>query len=82
MRPALFTPISLREMQLTNRIVVSPMCQYRAREGSATDWHLMHLGQFCVSGPGLVIVEATAVEPQGRISYGDLGLYSNENEAA
>jgi 2,4-dienoyl-CoA reductase-like NADH-dependent reductase (Old Yellow Enzyme family) len=82
MRPALFTPISLREMPLANRIVVSPMCQYRARDGSATDWHLMHLGQFCVSGPGLVIVEATAVEPQGRISYGDLGLYSDENEAA
>jgi len=82
MSSALFSPFSLREMTLANRIVVSPMCQYSAREGSATDWHLMHLGQFCVSGPGLVIVEATAVEPRGRISYGDLGLYSDDNEAA
>jgi 2,4-dienoyl-CoA reductase-like NADH-dependent reductase (Old Yellow Enzyme family) len=82
MRSALFSPLSLREMTLANRIVVSPMCQYSAREGSATDWHLMHLGQFCVSGPGLVIVEATAVESRGRISYGDLGLYADDNEAA
>jgi 2,4-dienoyl-CoA reductase-like NADH-dependent reductase (Old Yellow Enzyme family) len=79
---SLFSPISLREMQLANRIVVSPMCQYSAKEGSATDWHLMHLGQLCVSGPGLVMVEATAVEPRGRITYGDLGLYSDDNEAA
>ncbi len=82
MSSALFTPFSLRETTLSNRIVVSPMCQYSAQEGSASDWHLMHLGQFCVSGPGLVMVEATAVEPRGRISYGDLGLYSDDNEAA
>jgi 2,4-dienoyl-CoA reductase-like NADH-dependent reductase (Old Yellow Enzyme family) len=82
MSSALFSPLSLRELTLANRIVVSPMCQYSAREGSASDWHLMHLGQFCVSGPGMVIVEATAVEPRGRISYGDLGLYSDDNEAA
>ena len=82
MRSALFSPLSLREITLANRIAVSPMCQYSAREGSASDWHLMHLGQFCVSGPGLVIVEATAVEPRGRISYGDHGLYSDDNEAA
>ena len=82
MSRALFSPIALRGVTLANRIAVSPMCQYRAREGSATDWHLMHLGQFCVAGPGLVIVEATAVESRGRISYGDLGLYSDDNEAA
>jgi 2,4-dienoyl-CoA reductase-like NADH-dependent reductase (Old Yellow Enzyme family) len=82
MSTALFSPISLRELTLANRIVVSPMCQYSAKDGSATDWHLMHLGQFSVSGPGLVIVEATAVEPRGRITYGDLGLYSDNNEAS
>jgi 2,4-dienoyl-CoA reductase-like NADH-dependent reductase (Old Yellow Enzyme family) len=82
MSSALFSPISLRELTLENRIVVSPMCQYSARDGSATEWHLMHLGQFCVSGPGLVMVEATGVEARGRISYGDLGLYSDDNEEA
>jgi 2,4-dienoyl-CoA reductase-like NADH-dependent reductase (Old Yellow Enzyme family) len=82
MSTALFSPLSLRGLTLANRIVVSPMCQYSAKDGSATDWHLMHLGQFSVSGPGLVIVEATAVEPRGRITYGDLGLYSDDNEAA
>jgi 2,4-dienoyl-CoA reductase-like NADH-dependent reductase (Old Yellow Enzyme family) len=79
---ALFSPIYLRELQLANRIVVSPMCQYSAQEGSATDWHLVHLGQFSLSGPGLVMVEATAVEPRGRITYSDLGLYADANEAA
>ena len=82
MHSILFSPLSLRELTLANRIVVSPMCQYSASDGSATDWHLMHLGQFSVSGPGLVIVEATAVEPRGRITYGDLGLYADENGAA
>ena len=56
------------------------MCQYSALDGNATDWHLMHLGQYSVSGVGLVIVEATAVEPRGRITKGDLGLYSDKNE--
>ncbi|HZE20580.1 MAG TPA: hypothetical protein VE082_00875, partial [Desulfobaccales bacterium] len=82
MDSALFSPISLRELTLENRIVVSPMCQYSARDGSATEWHLMHLGQFCVAGPGLVMVEATGVEARGRISYGDMGLYADDNEAA
>jgi 2,4-dienoyl-CoA reductase-like NADH-dependent reductase (Old Yellow Enzyme family) len=82
MSSALFSPITLRKLTLANRIVVSPMCQYTARDGSANDWHLMHLGQFSVAGPGLVIMEATAVEPRGRITYGDLGLYSDDNEAA
>ncbi len=82
MNRALFSPLSLRELTLANRIVVSPMCQYSAVDGSATDWHLMHLGQFSVSGPALVIVEATAVEARGRITHSDLGLYSDANEAA
>ncbi|MBI5468460.1 MAG: NADH:flavin oxidoreductase/NADH oxidase [Deltaproteobacteria bacterium] len=82
MKSALFSPFTLRDLKLDNRIVVSPMCQYSATDGNATDWHLMHLGQYSVSGAGLVITEATAVESRGRISYGDLGLYSNENEEA
>lgn len=80
MTRTLFSPITLRELTLPNRIAVSPMCQYSARDGNATDWHLMHLGQFSVSGVGLVIIEATAVEPRGRITKDDLGLYSDENE--
>ena len=82
MGSALFSPISLGGLTLANRIVVSPMCQYSAEDGNATDWHLMHLGNFSVSGAGLVMVEATAVEPRGRITYGDLGLYSGANEQA
>ena len=78
----LFSPISLRALTLQNRIVVSPMCQYSAQDGSASDWHIMHLGQFAISGAGLVIVEATHVEPRGRITHGCLGLYSDDNEAA
>ena len=82
MSSALFSPITLRGLALSNRIVVSPMCQYSAEDGSATDWHLMHLGQFAVSGAGLVIVEATHVERRGRITHGCLGLYSDANEDA
>lgn len=78
----LFSPFRLRDLALPNRVVVSPMCQYSASGGSATDWHLMHLGKFAVSGAGLVIVEATHVEERGRITTGCLGLYSDENEAA
>lgn len=82
MSSALFSPIDLRGLSLPNRIVVSPMCQYSARDGNATDWHLMHLGQLAISGSALVIVEATAVEPRGRITPNCLGLYTDENEAA
>jgi 2,4-dienoyl-CoA reductase-like NADH-dependent reductase (Old Yellow Enzyme family) len=82
MTSKLFTPITLRGLELANRIVVSPMCQYTARDGTAGDWHLMHLGQFAVSGAGLVFVEATGVAPEGRITPGCVGLYSDENEAA
>lgn len=82
MSSKLFSPIRLRSLDLPNRIVVSPMCQYSARDGSLTDWHLMHLGQFAVSGAGLVFIEATGVEPVGRITPGDSGLYSDDNEEA
>jgi len=82
MSAALFEPLQLRGLTLANRIAVSPMCQYSANEGSATDWHLMHLGNFSLSGAGLLINEATAVEPAGRISPGCLGLYSDGNETA
>jgi 2,4-dienoyl-CoA reductase-like NADH-dependent reductase (Old Yellow Enzyme family) len=80
--PRLFEPITLRNLTLSNRIVVSPMCQYSAREGSATDWHLAHLGSLALSGAGLLFVEATAVTAEGRITPGDLGLYSDDNERA
>jgi 2,4-dienoyl-CoA reductase-like NADH-dependent reductase (Old Yellow Enzyme family) len=80
--PKLFTPIQLGGVTLPNRIVVAPMCQYSANDGSMTDWHLMHLGQFAVSGAGLTMVEATGVTPEGRISPGCTGLYSDANEAA
>ncbi len=82
MLPKLFTPYQLRELTLENRIVVGPMCMYASYDGNASDWHLMHLGNFSVSGAGLVIVEATAVEPEGRISNRCLGLYSDDNERA
>ncbi|MFM9915738.1 MAG: NADH:flavin oxidoreductase/NADH oxidase [Rhizobacter sp.] len=78
----LFTPWQLGPLELANRIVIAPMCQYSATDGSATDWHLIHLGHLALSGAGLLIVEATAVSPEGRISPQDLGLYSDANEAA
>jgi len=78
---ALFQPISLRELRLPNRIMVSPMCQYSATDGNASEWHLIHLGQLALGGVGLLCIEATAVEAIGRITPGCLGLYSDENEA-
>lgn len=78
----LFQSIGLGEVELPNRLVVAPMCQYSADDGSATDWHLQHLSQLGYSGAGLVMVEATAVERRGRITHGCLGLYSDDNEAA
>jgi 2,4-dienoyl-CoA reductase-like NADH-dependent reductase (Old Yellow Enzyme family) len=80
MSSKLFTPIDLRGVRLENRIVVSPMCQYSAQNGTAGDWHLMHLGQFSVSGAGLLMVEMTNVEARGRISPYCLGLYNDDNE--
>lgn len=79
---ALFTPVRIGNLELPNRIVIAPMCQYSAEAGRATDWHLMHLGQLAVSGAGLLILEATAVTPEGRITPHDLGLYSEETEQA
>jgi 2,4-dienoyl-CoA reductase-like NADH-dependent reductase (Old Yellow Enzyme family) len=81
MSAALFESLELGPVHLANRIVVAPMCQYSASDGSATDWHLQHLSQLAYSGAALVMVEATAVERRGRITHGDLGLYSDENEA-
>ncbi|HZX27251.1 MAG TPA: NADH:flavin oxidoreductase/NADH oxidase [Telluria sp.] len=78
----LFTPLQLGGITLPNRIMIAPMCQYTAENGSATDWHMIHLGQMALSGAGLLIVEATAVSPEARISSEDLGLYSDENEGA
>ncbi len=77
----LFQPLQIGSLTLANRIVVAPMCQYSAEDGTPGDWHLIHLGQLALSGAGLLILEATAVEAQGRITAGDLGLYSDENEA-
>ena len=73
--PHLFRPIKLRGITLPNRIVVSPMCQYSAIDGVPQDWHLQHIGCFAASGPGLVMVEATGVEPIGRISHRCTGIY-------
>jgi 2,4-dienoyl-CoA reductase-like NADH-dependent reductase (Old Yellow Enzyme family) len=78
----LFSPISLGALTLPNRVVVAPMCQYSAADGSASDWHMIHLGSLAISGAGLLIIEATAVEPRGRITPADLGLWSDLNEAA
>ena len=82
MMSALFAPIDLRGLRLDNRIVVSPMCQYSAEDGCIGDWHLMHLGQFAVSGAGMLIVEMTNVEARGRISPYCVGLYNDDNERA
>ncbi len=80
--PRLFEPMQIGTLTLPNRIVIPPMCQYSAQDGSATDWHMMHLGAMALSGAGLLIIEATAVSPEARITPGDLGLYSDANEAA
>ncbi|HMN46815.1 MAG TPA: NADH:flavin oxidoreductase/NADH oxidase [Povalibacter sp.] len=82
MASRLFESARIGSVEIPNRIVVAPMCQYSANDGSATDWHLQHLSQLAYSGAGLVMVEATAVERRGRITHGCLGLYSDDNEAA
>lgn len=82
MPSALFSPIQFRGLELSNRVVVAPMCQYSAEDGTVGDWHIMHLGQYAISGTGLLFVEATGIEPEGRITPGCVGLYSDENEAA
>jgi NADPH2 dehydrogenase len=78
----LFSPLKLRDLTLRNRIVISPMCQYSAENGAATAWHMIHLGHLALSGASVLFTEATAVEPEGRITSGDLGLYNDETEAA
>ena len=81
-KSALFTPVRIRNLDLANRIVVAPMCQYAAEDGCMNDWHLIHLGQLAFSGAALLTIEATAVTEAGRITYADVGLYSDKAEAA
>src|SRR5437868_505336 len=76
MTTRLFSPLTLRELTFRNRIFVSPMCQYSSEEGMPTDWHLVHLGSRAVGGAALVMVEATGVSPEGRISPWDSGIWS------
>lgn len=76
--PLLFSPIRLRDVQLRNRIVISPMCQYSARDGMPDDWHFSHLSQFALGGAGLVFTEASAVAPEGRITHGDTGIWTGQ----
>jgi 2,4-dienoyl-CoA reductase-like NADH-dependent reductase (Old Yellow Enzyme family) len=78
----LFTPIEIGSLKLANRIVIAPMCQYSSIDGCLNDWHLIHLGHLALSGAGLLTIEATAVKPDGRITYADSGLYSDDCEAA
>jgi 2,4-dienoyl-CoA reductase-like NADH-dependent reductase (Old Yellow Enzyme family) len=78
----LFTPFRIRNLELANRIVIAPMCQYSAEEGCMNDWHLIHLGQLAFSGAALLTIEATAVTEAGRITYADVGLYSDKTQAA
>ena len=80
--PPIFTPFILRGMQLRNRIVVSPMCQYSAEDGCVNDWHLVHLGSRAIGGAGLIITEMTDVEKDGRITTGCAGMYSEEHVQA
>jgi len=75
----LFSPLTIKNIVLKNRIVMSPMCQYSAKDGFASDWHLVHLGSRAAGGSGLIIAEATAVTPEGRITPGDLGIWSDEH---
>ena len=82
MTPALFTPLDLGGITLPNRIVVSPMCQYSADDGCMNDWHFVHLGHLAYGGAGLLMVEATHVTREGRITHGCTGLYSDHNEAS
>lgn len=77
----LFSPIALRELTLRNRSVVAPMCQYSSIDGFANDWHMVHLGRFAMGGFGLVVLEASGVVPEGRITYGDLGIWKDEHIA-
>src|SRR4051794_24101953 len=77
----LFDPLEIRGVALKNRIVVSPMCQYSSEDGFANDWHFVHLGSRAVGGAALVLTEASAVMPEGRISPQDLGIWKDEHVA-
>ena len=79
MNEHLFSPIKIRSLELKNRIVLSPMCQYSANKGFPNAWHMVHLGKFSQGGFGLIFTEATAVIPEGRITHGDLGIWSNDH---
>ena len=76
---SLFSPFSVRAVTLPNRIVVSPMCQYSSEDGFANDWHMVHLGSRAVGGAGLVLTEASAVTPEGRITPNDLGIWKDQH---
>ena len=76
-QPLLLSPIVIRDLELRNRVVISPMCQHAGEDGFATDWHLVHLGKFALGGAGLILTESTAVSPEGRIGTADLGLWSD-----
>ena len=78
---ALFSPLTIKSVTFKNRITVSPMCQYSSADGFANDWHLVHLGSRAVGGAALIMQEATAVSPEGRISPGDMGIYKDEHIA-
>ena len=82
MSSMLFSPVTLGPLQLPNRIAIAPMCQYSSVDGLPTDWHMIHLGGLALSGAGLLIIEATAVTPEGRISPDDLGLWSEAHQEA
>ena len=77
--PHLFDSLTIRDLQFGNRVFVSPMCEYSSVDGYANDWHLVHLGSRAVGGAGLVLTEATAVLPEGRISAQDLGIWKDEH---
>jgi len=77
--PNLFTPIQIKDLEIKNRIVTSPMCEYSSDDGFANDWHLVHLGTRAVGGAGIVFSEAAAVSPEGRITYADLGIWKDEH---
>ncbi len=80
--PTLFTPLRVGQLDLVNRIVIAPMCQYSAQDGCMSDWHLIHLGHLALSGAALLTIEATAVLPEGRITYADVGLWNESTESA
>ena len=81
-KPRLFEPITVNELTVPHRLWVAPMCQYSSVDGMPTDWHLVHLGSFAIGRAGLIMTEATAVCPEGRISPYDAGLWNDEHTAA